>query len=363
MSAITMADVLSVVDSEPFRFYLHLTSSLLSDPRSVGFSVPSASAFSNAPAGYYEIITTPMDLGTVWRNLTGRVKYVRKRDGRAYFDESAVLADLRTVLANFRANNVPGSAFYAAACVLLAIVEDQVGKRERTLKMEKASGRAFAKAEASAPATPTGIAPVAARQGAAKSESASARASAHPQMTSSAGGLPHYFASVAASEPYQFFLRLVGQLLLHPRSYGFHIPMTELWTAGAIPGYLDKIKNPMDLGTVRVNLLRTANYIRKEGDVVFFDEAAVVNDIRTVFTNSIAYNRPGSVLRVISTGFLQVVDATVAKRRHTFEPFRGDARSRKIGAEVGGAGRDGDGLTTREAPVVKEEKSKRSKLR
>lgn len=89
MSAITMADASFVQHREPFRFYLRLTHSLLSDPRTNVFNAQGTTVFSNATVGYCDIITTPMDPGTIWHNLTGRVKYVRKLNGRPpFFDES-----------------------------------------------------------------------------------------------------------------------------------------------------------------------------------------------------------------------------------------------------------------------------------
>lgn len=295
MSAITMTDASFVQHREPFRFYLRLTHSLLSDPRANVFNVQGTTAFSNATVGYCDIITTPMDPGIVWHNLTGRVKYVRKLNGRPpFFDESAVVADIRTVFANFRAQNAPGTACHAAAVTFLRVVDDAMNARQGTLVAEAASA-AFMRAEAA----------------------------------STTGSAPLQLASVAGSEPYQFFLQLVSQLLLHPRSYGFHVPMGEMWTERAMPGYFHTTKNPMDLGAVRVNLLRTAKYIRKEGDCVFFDEAAVVDDIRLVFANSIACDRPDSVLHVVAVGFLQLVDETVAARRHVFDPYHGDSQSRR----------------------------------
>ncbi len=98
---------------------------------------------------------------------------------------------------------------------------------------------------------------------------------------------------IQASAAYKFFVELVDTLFARPDADGFRKPVLDLWTEDAVPGYLETIENPMDLGTIKARL-KNGEYNRYHPDRPFLDEDAVMSDIVTTFKNCMIYNEPNS---------------------------------------------------------------------
>jgi hypothetical protein len=76
--------------------------------------------------------------------------------------------------------------------------------------------------------------------------------------------------------------RLVCGLIVRPESVAFRQPVD--WKTLGLVDYMDIVKNPMDLGTIKANL-EASKYQTKE---------EVAADIRLVWTNCMLYNSDGS---------------------------------------------------------------------
>ncbi|GAB0497776.1 hypothetical protein MMPV_009113 [Pyropia vietnamensis] len=156
--------------------------------------------------------------------------------------------------------------------------------------------------------------------------------------------------------------RVIKDMLRIKDASSFSKPITSIWTPEQLPGYLDIVKRPMDLGTVLQNLQDgvyhtlppsgvasgvgvgegTDSAAREAaGDAVApgagteltplvgaakgFDPAAFAADVRLVFSNALAYNTPGDPFHAAATrllarfedkfGALPDVDAPPERRR------------------------------------------------
>lgn len=98
---------------------------------------------------------------------------------------------------------------------------------------------------------------------------------------------------VKASQAFKFFAELVDTLFARPEAEGFRKPVLDLWTEDAVPGYLETIENPMDLGTIKTRL-KEGEYNRYHPEKPYLDEDAVMNDIVLTFKNCMTYNEPNS---------------------------------------------------------------------
>lgn len=126
-----------------------------------------------------------------------------------------------------------------------------------------------------------------------------------------AGGVA---AQMRLTEEYQFCHRLVGELLKHPDCKVFKAPVLDMWSQNDVPGYLDMIEKPMDLGTVMKNI-RLNKYCTPDGngDLVFHI-ADCFTDIRLVFQNCMTYNEPQSEFFVSAKSMLELVEARISNR-------------------------------------------------
>eukprot|EP00171_Calliarthron_tuberculosum_P010098 IDg10098t1 len=100
---------------------------------------------------------------------------------------------------------------------------------------------------------------------------------------------PEVMERVRQSAAYIFFTDLVERLYVKPEAEGFRAPVLDLWEESAVPGYLDIIRTPMDLGTVKARL-KDGFYNRFHQTAPFIDEKAVMRDVRLVFQNCMNYN-------------------------------------------------------------------------
>lgn len=156
--------------------------------------------------------------------------------------------------------------------------------------------------------------------------------------------------------------RLIKDMLRIKDASSFSKPITSIWTPEQLPGYLDIVKRPMDLGTVLQNLHDGLYHtlppsegtgrggggegtegaaVQTAGDAMApdsraeltpfvaaakeFDPAAFAADVRLVFQNALAYNTPGDPFHTAATrllgrfedkfGSLPDVDAPPDRRR------------------------------------------------
>lgn len=125
---------------------------------------------------------------------------------------------------------------------------------------------------------------------------------------------PEYNA-VRESEGYAFCMSLVQKLLERDDASGFRAPVLDLWVDEAVPGYLDVIKKPMDLGTVKSNLEEMVYTRRRSDGSMAFDEPVCEADIRLTFKNCMQYNDTDSDFYRIARKLLNVADKSFAERR------------------------------------------------
>lgn len=118
---------------------------------------------------------------------------------------------------------------------------------------------------------------------------------------------------VRASEPFLFYQSLLLQLISNPDCEDFLKPVLEMWDENDVPNYLDRVKKPMDLGTVKENL-KTEKYLNLEDGKYCFDQKACANDIRLIFENCMVYNDPHSGLHKLAHSLLKFVNRQIADR-------------------------------------------------
>lgn len=104
-------------------------------------------------------------------------------------------------------------------------------------------------------------------------------------------------------------LSIVDKMLDDESSISFSKPVTELWDIAVLPDYTEKIKKPMDLGTVRDRI--SSKYIVSGSDL--FDPNGFREEARLVFFNAILYNGRGSDLGRLSSKFIHFIDTELAK--------------------------------------------------
>lgn len=148
-------------------------------------------------------------------------------------------------------------------------------------------------------------------------EGASSGGEAHSQPSrkrarSAVGATPAQ--DITGTDGYVYYLAFLDELLADPRVEGFHLPVHELWEEEAIPDYGDVIAKPMDLGTVRNNLVNARRYVRTGKEGPYLDEESVLADIRLTFSNCMEYNSPESEVFDLAKTLLEGVEARVAPR-------------------------------------------------
>eukprot|EP00171_Calliarthron_tuberculosum_P011739 IDg11739t1 len=96
-----------------------------------------------------------------------------------------------------------------------------------------------------------------------------------------------------ASRQHKFSVRVIKDMLDDEACLSFSKPVTELWDIDELPGYFNKVKKPMDLGTILENLERD-EFINE--DTKLFDFTMFIKDVHLVFNNCLAYNSTGTDL-------------------------------------------------------------------
>lgn len=107
-----------------------------------------------------------------------------------------------------------------------------------------------------------------------------------------------------------FCKSLVDQVLNDESCLSFSKPVDELWDRDVLGDYFDKIKRPMDVGTVSKRVV-SSTYVQKGTDL--FNPNAFREECRLVFLNAILYNGKTSELGRLATKFLHFIDAEMAK--------------------------------------------------
>lgn len=116
--------------------------------------------------------------------------------------------------------------------------------------------------------------------------------------------------AVVANKQTEFCANVVAKILDDDSSLSFSKPVDELWDVSILGDYFEKIKQPMDLGTVRKNL-QNAVYVYPDSNL--FDANAFREQLRLVFLNSIDYNAKGTELYRLATRFLLFADSELAE--------------------------------------------------
>lgn len=120
--------------------------------------------------------------------------------------------------------------------------------------------------------------------------------------------LPPATDRAVAGKQLAFCKNLVKKLLADEDAYSFSEPVSKLWSIDELPGYNEKVPNPMDLGTVRTGLGSGA-YTHSETRL--FHAEAFRADLRLIFLNAKAYNERGTYMSNLAQRFLDQIDDTI----------------------------------------------------
>lgn len=116
--------------------------------------------------------------------------------------------------------------------------------------------------------------------------------------------------SAIAAKQRAFSKKVVNHILEDSSSFSFSQPVSELWDRSQLTDYFEKIKEPMDLGTIKKTLDETDGYLAS--DTQLFDPNAFRKDARLVFLNAMEYNNKNSDLYRLANKFLGYVDKELA---------------------------------------------------
>lgn len=103
----------------------------------------------------------------------------------------------------------------------------------------------------------------------------------------------------------EFCLKVIDSLLSDDSAVSFSKPVSELWDESITQDYFERIKTPMDLGTVKTNLV-SRKFIYEHSKL--FNANAFRRDLRLVFLNALEYNAKGTDLARFATKFCNYVD-------------------------------------------------------
>lgn len=116
--------------TKPYNFWFPLVKDLLKSPNSDGFSKPVSEIWKPEEIpDYFDVIDTPMDLGTIHSYLETGMKYAKNEGESVTLDEMAILSDIRTVFTNCTTYNEPDSDYHGYAVEYLRIVDNKIGSR------------------------------------------------------------------------------------------------------------------------------------------------------------------------------------------------------------------------------------------
>lgn len=121
-------------------------------------------------------------------------------------------------------------------------------------------------------------------------------------------------AGVHGLEAFTFYQELVTNLISNPECEDFLMPVLELWTDDQVPFYRERIKQPMDLGTIKDKLRDDAYVVQDKVNEFHFDTEACGRDLRLVFENCMDYNDPDSGLHAIAKSLLDNLNKHISER-------------------------------------------------
>ncbi|PXF49950.1 Bromodomain-containing factor 1 [Gracilariopsis chorda] len=110
------------------------------------------------------------------------------------------------------------------------------------------------------------------------------------------------------NEQFHFCNELVGEVLDDEHALSFSKPVDELWEPAVLTDYFEKIKRPMDLGTVQ----KTLNNNGYDDDAGRFNPNLFRKEIRLVFLNAMEYNQRGTDLNRLANKFIHHIDTKLA---------------------------------------------------
>ncbi len=113
---------------------------------------------------------------------------------------------------------------------------------------------------------------------------------------------------VLAERQRKFCARVVKEMLEDDNCYSFSKPVTELWDISELPGYFEKVKKPMDLGTCLENLENDQFSNEKTGH---FDFRMLVDNVHLVFKNCLEYNEASTDLAKLSRKLMTQFDRRI----------------------------------------------------
>lgn len=172
-----------------------------------------------------------------------------------------------------------------------------------------------------------------------------------PKTTAKLAPLPLSTDAAVAGKQRAFCKAIVENILEDDSSLSFSKPVRELWDVAQLEGYFERVKEPMDLGTVRTNLDSKTHYIAK--DTQLFDPNAYRVKIRLVFWNAMDFNGKGTDLYRLANKFLQFVDSKLTELPGLEVPD--DDQGATTNAPEAKADKDGKAVKDKDAEVKEEE--------
>eukprot|EP00178_Gracilaria_changii_P016966 TRINITY_DN48587_c0_g1_i1.p1 TRINITY_DN48587_c0_g1~~TRINITY_DN48587_c0_g1_i1.p1 ORF type:complete len:467 (+),score=112.14 TRINITY_DN48587_c0_g1_i1:42-1403(+) len=151
--------------------------------------------------------------------------------------------------------------------------------------------------------------------------------------------------AVRSTVQWAFYEGMLLELLEKPECQDFSEPVLTLWSREDVPGYLEKIKHPMDLGTVKRNMQGDKYIVHdKKNDTYAFDCKAMAKDLRLIFQNCMEYNEPSSGLYGTAKILLDDINSQIIeneahiarekeRERREIEKKRENERKRRKAAE------------------------------
>jgi len=127
---------------------------------------------------------------------------------------------------------------------------------------------------------------------------------------------PRRLVQMSTGDSFDICQRILSQLMHH--KYGFPFNQAVDPVALEIPDYFDKIKDPMDLGTIQ----------KKLSDFEYDDVGEFAADVRLVFSNCWTYNLPGSDVHVMGTSLSGIFEKQ-------WKSFRGKPNKRVSTQKIG----------------------------
>lgn len=122
---------------------------------------------------------------------------------------------------------------------------------------------------------------------------------------------------IRSTDTYIFFDRLLVELTDNPQCSLFLRPVLEMWEESDIPDYKQRIKSPMDLGTIRKKMSNDSYVITdKNTKQYYFNQDACASDIRLIFKNCMIYNEEESELHQTANQLLDDISERIITREN-----------------------------------------------